>query len=314
MTVENPSETDSAGSKDSAGPKGSRGVLSVLLPPDAKILSEIRTAAGDSSARLDDLANKISEDVAIALELTKVANSMMYSGGRPPVTTMKTIVERLGAQVTAETLDKMRQIPAIGTGELEHWYALSKRRCRLCSRVARFISELVSKQLAEECELAALFLHLGEVIAVAHFKNEFVALAKELPRSKLLYRLEKDHKFDPFKMAISYLLKVGIPEAVVFGIDPDAQSKSPSRGIMKPICMAASEVVVVYEAEKWEKYAPGNPIPPKSPLRMMGINDQQYVQLYERISEFFATVNPGGVNGSIAGGSIAGGSAKVAAK
>lgn len=264
--------------------KSLKSLLEVPIPPTEAILNEVRKVVAEPTIRINVLSALASQDVCIVLELIRMANSLQFAAGRPPATTMKASMERLGAGVTIEVLDKLREISQLDEQSGASQLLIAKKRCYRSSQVARALSEVVAKNLADDCEVAGLLYHIGEVLAVVNFKSEFVKLATELPRVKLLYRLEKDHKFDPQKMGIQYLRKLGIPEAILFGIDPEAQSKTPGRGQMKLICQAASEMVLAYESEKWDKLAPGNPIPPKSPIRLLGLNDNQYAALYEKVS------------------------------
>ncbi|NDC38005.1 MAG: hypothetical protein EBZ48_08125 [Proteobacteria bacterium] len=62
--------------------------------------------------------------------------------------------------------------------------------------------------------------------------------------------------------------------------------KGNDRVIMKPICMAAGELVEAFDQNRLDKLAPGKTIPPKSALRILMMTDQQYLKIYERVSEF----------------------------
>lgn len=267
--------------------KTERGMLGVILPPDLLVWSEVRKMVADARIRMDDLASMACQDPAIAIELLKTANSMYFSEGRPPVSTVKACIERLGAGAAIETLDKMRDYEEIEDPGISKWFEVNRARCRRTARCARFISEMIAKPLSEDCEIAGGLVFVGELIAVLHFGQTFVEIAEANSRPKVLYRLEKDHKFDAVRSGVLYLRRAGLPETVLFAIDEEAQSKSPSRAVMKPICAAAGELVNAYDQDRWEKYAPSQQLSPKSAVRMLRLKEQQYETLYERLADYF---------------------------
>ena len=269
-------------STESLAPRSTKSMVDVIIPPQEEHLHQARVLIGEANVRINDLTTALSRDPSIVLELLKLANSMQYSGGRPPALTLKAVIERLGASVIIGTLDSLKTVEQLDQARGAKYLDAAKERCFLCSQVAKVLSEACAKNLVEECEVAALFLHIGEILAVVNFQAHYVKLAQEMPRVKLLYRLEKDFKFEPQKMGLLYLRKAGVPEALLFGIDPEAQSKTPGRTVMKPICAAASEMVLQFQADKWDKLAPGSQIPPKSPLRLLGLSDAQYAGVFEK--------------------------------
>lgn len=124
------------------------------------------------------------------------------------------------------------------------------------------------------------------MLAVAHFQDEYVKLAEEHARSGVNYRLNQTMQFDVDKMGLTYLRRMGIPEVLIFAIDRESKSRTPERAVMKPLCLSAAELVDAFDANRWEKLAPGKRLPPKSAIRMLQINDSQYLKIYERTSEY----------------------------
>jgi hypothetical protein len=117
-------------------------------------------------------------------------------------------------------------------------------------------------------------------------KEQYVKLAEEYSRSSVLFRLVQDCKFDVEKMGVNYLRRNGIPEAILFAIEREGRARTPDKTIMKPVCQAAAEVIDAFDSNRWEKIAPGRPLPPKSTLRMLQLTDPQYLKIYERASEY----------------------------
>ena len=72
----------------------------------------------------------------------------------------------------------------------------------------------------------------------------------------------------------------------MFAIDREALSRQPERAAMKPVVMAAEEFIDSFDANRWEKLAPGKPLPGQSALRLLQISDGQYAKVYERASEY----------------------------
>jgi len=265
---------------------GSGNPLNILFPPDLGVWHEARRLVADKSIRVETLAVCCSQDPVIAIELLKTSNAMYFSGGRSPITSIKTSIVRLGSDVVIDTLDKMKDRALISDPEVSRWLEIHRSRCKRAAIVAKIISEAVARTLNDDCEASGLFFGVGEMLAVAHFKEKYVALANEHSRSSVNYKLSQASRFDVEKMCLSYLKRHGIPEALLFAIDRDGRSKTPDRAIMKPICMAAWEMIDAYDSNRWERIAPGKAIPPKSPIRMLQISDQQYLKVYERISEY----------------------------
>jgi HD-like signal output (HDOD) protein len=266
--------------------KGSGGPLSLLFPPDLTVWSEARKLIADKNVRVDDVAACSGQDPSIVIELLKTSNAMYFSAGRQPITTTRTAIIRLGQDVVMDLLDKMRDRPQITVKESHQWFSAHRSRCKRTSIVARILAETAAKTLADECQTVGLFLYVGEMLAVLHLAERYLELTSELSRSGLNYRLAQDLKFDVEKMGLNYLRRQGIPEALLFAIDREGRSKSADKAIMKPLCLAAGELVEAFDANRWDKFAPGKTIPPKSAIRTLPFTEGQYLKLYERASEY----------------------------
>ena len=273
------------------GAKALSGIYAIVFPPDENVWRQVRQIISDAKIRMNELSTLVCQDPALAIDLLKTANSMFFSAGRPPVTTVKGIIERLGVDAAIQTLEKLKETPQLADPRANHWYGIARQRCRYAGRIARLTAEVLAPNLAEDCELAGVLTHVGELLPPFHLGEQFTKMADEQQsRSKILYRLEKDMKFDVFTLGVQYLRRIGIPEAVLFAVDPQAQSKVPARALMRPICSAASELAVVGESGKLDRYAPeGGTIPPKSAVRMLKMTDQQYATLFEKVTGFFLT-------------------------
>lgn len=279
-----PEELKSDGLKTSGGPLG------IVLPPEMDVWRESRRLANDRNVRVEDLAVCASQDPSIVLELLRVANAMYFSGGRPPITTTKAAIQRLGQDIVTDTLEKMKDRPKLEEEDVRHWFEVHRSRCKRTAIIARVISEVSAKTLSDDSQTAGLMMYVGDLVAVAYFRERYVNLAEDMSRSAINYRLVQDFKFDPEQIGLAYLRRHGIPEAVIFALDRESRAKSPERAIMRPICSAAGEMVEAFDANRWEKLAPGKKIPPMSAIRLLQLSDSQYLKLYERVSEFLFAI------------------------
>lgn len=279
-------DNDSAPKQNNADdPVISGGPFSIVLPPDMAVWNEARRLASDKNVRVEDLAFITSQDPSLVIELLRIANAMYFSGGRPPITITQTAIVRLGSVVTLDVFDKISERQQIEDKEISKYLEMQRNRCRRNSILAKIISEVVAKQLSDECQTAGLLMFVGEMLAVAHFKDKYVKLAEHHGRN-INYRLVQDFKFNPEKIGFEYLRRNGIPEAILFALQYTGTTKVADRAVMRPICFAAAEMLSAFDQSRWEKLGPGKKIPPKSPIRMLQINDAQYLKIYERASEF----------------------------
>lgn len=261
-------------------------VLSAILPPDKIVWDESRRLVTDKNIRVEDLAVCASQDPVIVIELLKTANAMYFSGGRPPITSTKTAIIRLGLEVVTETLENLKKRPAFENEDVAHWFEIHRSRCKRASIVSRILAESLAKILADDCQAAGLLIAVGEMVAVAHFAEHYVKLSEDLSRSGINYRLAQDFKFDVEKVGLLYLRRNGMPETLLFALDREAILKTPERAIMKPLIMSAGEMIDAFDSNRWEKLAPGKTLPSKSSLRLLQMQDSTYLKLYERASEY----------------------------
>ena len=268
------------------GDKGGRTIYRTLFPAQPLIWQECRRLAGDKNVRVEDLAAAANQDPVIVIELLKVANALFFSGGRQSITSIKTAIVRLGSDVLVETLNQIAERAQIQDEKISLWFETHRSRCRRASMIARMLGEILAKTLADDCQASALFLYLGEMLAVTHLGDAYVKMAERVPRNSINFRLAQDHKFDVERATIAYLQRQGIPEGLVFAVDRESSAKAKERAIMKPICFAAAELVDAFENNRWEKLAPGRQISGKSTLRILPLSERQYLKMYERATEF----------------------------
>ena len=275
---------DGAAAEQAPGHSGNP--LNIQFACHQLVWREARRLVTDRAVRVEDFATCCAQDPVIGMELLRISNAMYFAGGRSPITTIKTSIVRLGHDVVLETLDKLAQRPFLENEEVHHWFEIYRNKCKRSSIVSRILAEAVARTLSDDCQSAGLFVCVGEMLAVAHFREEYVQLAEEHSRGGINYYLGHKFRFDVEQMGLKYLRKNGLPEALLFAIDREAQVRSPDRAILRPLCMAATEMLDAFDANRWEKLAPGRSLPPKSSLRLLQMNDQQYLKVYERVAEY----------------------------
>lgn len=281
--VNNDSE-ETAESGKTSGPMG------VIFPPDQDVWNEARRLVADKNIRVENLATCASQDPVIVIELLKTSNAMFFSGGRSPITSTQTAIVRLGSDVVLEILEKMRDRVPLADEDVSHWFEIFRSKCKRTSIVARILAEAVAKTLSDDCQAVGLLSNVGDLLAVAHFGEQYVKLAEDNSRSGVIYRLAQDNKFDVEKMGLNYLRRHGIPEALLFALDREGRSRTKDRAVLKPVAMAAVELVEAFDSNRWEKLAPGKTLAPKSAVRMLQVPDNQYLKLYERASEYLFSI------------------------
>ena len=211
------------GSKHEETKQGGGGPLGFVLPTDPHIWQECRKLVSDKNSRVENLAICASQDPVISMELLRVSNAMYFSGGKAPITTLKTAIVRLGADVVLEHLEELGKRAVVEDEDIRHWIEVHRSRCKRTAIVAKIIGEAVARTLSDDCEAAALFGGVGEMLAAGYLGETYVKLAEEHSRSGVNYRLAQDQKFDVEKMGLNYLKRQGIPEALLFAIDREAR-------------------------------------------------------------------------------------------
>ena len=263
-------------------------IYDLHIPANPEILSRVRSMVVDTKLRVDSISDIAALDLALVMGFFKVASSTHFSAGKPPVSNMKMAIERLGAESCIEVLDEISTYESPKDPSILAWLNTYRDRCRRIAEICRILAEFLATTLADDVQCSGIFVFVGDILAVMHFGLDYVKLAKDMPRSKVVYRLEKDHKFEMRKISINYLKKHGIPELVLSPLDPESQNKIASRGVLKVLVSAAEEFISGFDAEKWDKFAPGATIPPNSSIRLLKLTEQQYTNLYEKMGSYLA--------------------------
>ena len=273
--------------------KGLSAVYQLRLPPRFTVWEAAIASIKDSKLRVSALVEVAYKDPVLVIELLKAAGSVLYSGDKSSVVTVKGAIERLGAEGAAKSCElTLSTASPILDNQVSEWFEVFRKKSVKVGTVARMLAEVLAPTLVEDCQLAGELVHVGNMLAVLHFGEAYVKMAADANYTKVLYRLEKDHQFNVETVGVNYLRKNGIPELVLFAIDEKATVKAPARTIMKPLIAAATELVQAFDDEKLDKLAPGATIPVKSAIRILKISDAQYATVYERVSNYLKATVP----------------------
>mgnify|MGYP002381284258 CR=1 FL=1 len=261
-------------------------VMNTVLPPELTIWYEARRLCGDPNMSVDELAACIAQDPVLVIEFLKIANGMSIGGTKQTTTTIKGSIIRLGSEFTIDTLNSVEARTQLSDPGVSNWFETHRSRCTRTAIIARMIAEVQAKHIADECQVAGLLSFVGELIAVAHFREKYVKIAENNTRTGTIFRLATDFKFDVRSVGFSYLTKQGLPQIILSALDQDSSAKSGDKMIMKPIVASANELIDAFDSGKWGKYAPGKLLPSKSPLRLLSIQESQYTKIYERATQY----------------------------
>ncbi|MEZ4752828.1 MAG: HDOD domain-containing protein [Bdellovibrionota bacterium] len=275
------------------GPRANSGPLSVIFPGSDPVIREARKIVGDNEKRMDAAAEIVEKDPVAVIEFLKTANALAYTEGKPPVTTTRGAIVRLGATSSIEVLDRVKEFPKLENEDIAKLFEEARKRCQMVAETAKLIAGLKAQNLADDCYTAGLLKNIGELVAILHLGEVYLQIVTtNKSRAQVLYRLEKDHSFDIEKSTVAYLRRAGITDNLLFAVDPEAQTKTPNRAVMKPVVSAAMEMVIAFDSNRWDKIAPDKNLPPKSTIRMLNLSDSQYESLYDKVGEILFQIDP----------------------
>src|SRR5262249_20034235 len=77
-----------------------------------------------------------------------------------------------------------------------------------------------------------------------------------------------------------------VPHEIFYALDRDMQCKTASQANLRFTVQGAAELVEAAHGGRWDKYAPYQPLPSKSALRLLKINEHQYEDLYLTVEDY----------------------------
>ena len=180
------------------------------LPTLAPVALEVLRLADDDRATLDDVADAIGRDPAIASQLLKIVNSPMYGMGGS-VASLKRATSILGLRTVKLLSLSFAVISHTSGGDDTVW-----RRTLAGSALAQSFANRLEPRLQDECFIAALLANLGRL---ALMNNETYADASRRAGGWLDTDDERA-RFTCISDEISYeiLLGWGLPEMLAIAI------------------------------------------------------------------------------------------------
>lgn len=275
-------------SKEKSGEKTnvSRGPLGIDLPANPETLAEARRLAVEPDVRIQTLAATIAQDPVISLEILRGANSTFFTGDRPPTTSIKNGVVRLGSGAVANVLDGIAARPALPTPELQGQLEVLRMLSQQVAVVSTIIAKTVAGELVESAQTAGLMFHMGQMIACAYLGDRYLSVTGAKNTSAVVYKLMHDFEFDARSIQLSYLRNRGVSQEIFYALDRDLQCKTPTQATLRFVVQGAHELVEAALGGKWDKYSPSTPLPAKSSLRLLKLSDYQYSAIFERVEAY----------------------------
>jgi diguanylate cyclase (GGDEF)-like protein len=146
------------------------------LPSLPAVALDVLRISQDEDATLDDMANCLSRDPALAAKLLKLANSSLFGGGKK-VTTLQRATMLLGmktVKLMALSFSLAGSLPKKGKqGSFdfaEYWH-----RSLVSAIAARSLTRLVKSTQGDEAFLCGLFAHFGKLVLTRCLPDEYEA-------------------------------------------------------------------------------------------------------------------------------------------
>lgn len=283
-------EQDEIEPEEEKAASGPSGPLSIEMPAAQYIIDEARRLAVDRNIRVTDLATCVSQDPILILELLRVANSIHFIQDRPAITTAQTAVVHLGSRQVLEVIDKVQERQEIADTDTSEVFEDLRNQAQRISIVARMLANGTRKDLSAEAQTTALMAVLGHMMACYYFGTDYVQLARNNVRTKVVYRLANNYNFDVRYMQLAYLRRCGFPEVIAFALDRDTTCTTPWRQPLRYLVQSATELVQAHEMDRLDRYKPGVNLPTKSALRLLQMGDLQYEKVFERCNDFLEKI------------------------
>lgn len=269
------------------------------LPADRDILREVRECLSGRNVGISRIADLISQDVVVTLELIGTANNRRQSEAVSAIESIRTGIFRLGSETLIALLDSIAARPDYTDPEVHSEFNKLRLLAWRMSVVGKLLANNVNRGLAEDAQLTGLFTPVGLMIACAKFQERYVALARKLNKASVIYRLSQDLKFDVYGVQLHYLETRGIPTSLTYVFDREFQCKTPIEAALRFLTNAAAELVDAYDSGKWDKYAPNLDLPGKSALRFLRLSENQHTNVFEECSEFLKSVGNASTPGEV---------------
>lgn len=197
------------------------------LPSIPAVALEIVRLTEDESCTLEQFADVLSRDPALASKVLRFANSSLYSLSTP-ASNLQSATMILGTRavklmsLSFSLADSLPSKPAKGFDLRQYW-----RRSLLCAVVARSLAEHVRSPLTEEAFLCGLLSRIGQLV-LGHCRPDLYAKLGNAPgRAWSRPPLERSVLgFDSYELGAALLQRWALPpllcDAIWAAIEPES--------------------------------------------------------------------------------------------
>lgn len=262
----------------------------ITLLPDSTILMQARLAAGDHrTLKIRDLANLLLHDPVLTMEFIQSANSAVYGGAS--ILDLESALSRIGSEKLVQELRELGQEKFEIDDDVSETFEFLRYNARRISIIALILASALRPPMAGQVRISALFSEVGHMAALLYLGKIYTETLKVHGRSKLAFRLEKDHKVKLDELRVKYLRARGVPERMIIPYDLDMDLKGSSEVDLRALVNSSIELVEAYANEKLHNYHPDRPLPAKSNLRLLGVTPFHMERIYKTVGEYLKKIS-----------------------
>lgn len=263
--------------------KNKNNITEILIPPDKISLTKAYKLVIDRDIRIVDLANVIIKDPILTLEVLKAGNASATLDGRPETTSLTSAITRLGFDSMQSLLFGLQSRKPPNKSDIITFFNKYQKQSVNMSQIAYIFAKHISNKMIEPAKIGALFLNIGYILTLLHFKDKFIELAQNISPALLRFKIEKELDVNVEKIVLKYLRRYSIPENLIETLNRDATFSQSERHLVltRAIIQSAREITVAFDENKISTYKPGNAIPSKSYIRILPLVGEQYNKIFE---------------------------------
>ena len=155
------------------------------VPPYPAAALKLRQIIDSGNFGLSNVADAAGTDPVLAAQLLRIANSAIYAGHGPPITSLNRAVNRLGARaISSLAMAASMSSAATSGGALMSVKYRAWRRTLCCALVSQKIAQLLSMD-PEQAFLSALLFGFGRSVALGCLEQALSRAKNVQPQSML---------------------------------------------------------------------------------------------------------------------------------
>ena len=256
------------------------------LPLDPHILSRAKKLLSESNTRADTLAELITHDPILTLELLGDANSAILAPKIHPVKNTLSAIIRVGSAHLAERFRIWDKRKHFANQECAQVFEQLRLASRETSALALIIARIVKPKLTQDAQTLGLMTNIGHMLACSLLGPAYVVLRSRLNSRTLAYRIASTYDLHLKTLQARYLRDHSFPEKLLLALDRDSLQQHPHLSELCFIIESAVELHEAYENKKWKNYSSSTKLPPHSALRLLGLRSEEYELIYKLASKY----------------------------